>query len=445
MWLPSFGFFKESEPPLSIVWRGGENETLYENARVKRVFNCQRPRRYPRAVVSAKAQSDVVKAVKLATDQRCSVSVRAGGHSWPVWSLRDDTILIDLGNFSKISFDEETGVVKASPSTTSEELTEYLHPKGRIFPTGHCPDVGIGGYLLCGGMGWNSNVVTSSGEVVRADAKQNSDLLWAARGAGPGFPGLVTDFHLQTRPLPKAMRSSLYIYKMSYYQNVFDWALKISSGVDEGLQIAVVGSYPSGFDEPCITVALLALGDSDESVTEVLRLADESHPEGTAVRSYCDETSLKEQFRHKRGAYPEGHRYCADNSFLNNDADVGSVLKSAFSTLPTRKSLALYNSMIPTSRRQLPSMALSVQSDHYFALYGIWEDENDDALNQAWVSDIMKQVGKHSVGAYTGEFDFQMRRSRFWGDEQKEKLKNIREKWDPNGIFCDYLGLEVDL
>lgn len=161
MWLPSFSFFRrstKSEAPLSIVWRGKENEPLYEGARVRRVFNCQRPKRFPRAIVSAKIQSDVVKAVELAIDQQCSVSVRAGGHSWPVWSLRDDTILVDLGNFSEISFDEKTGVVRASPSTTGQELSDYLHAKSRIFPAGHCPDVGIGGYLLCGGMGWNSNV-----------------------------------------------------------------------------------------------------------------------------------------------------------------------------------------------------------------------------------------------------------------------------------------------
>lgn len=156
--LSIFERWTEFEPPLSIVWRGEDNESLYEEARVNRVFNCQRPKRYPRGIVSAKTESDIVKAVKLAIDQKCSVSVRAGGHSWPVWSIRNDTILLDLGDVSEISFDDDTGVVSASPSTTGQELSDYLHTRGRIFPVGHCPDVGIGGYLLCGGMGWNSNV-----------------------------------------------------------------------------------------------------------------------------------------------------------------------------------------------------------------------------------------------------------------------------------------------
>ena len=44
---------------------------------------------------------------------------------------------------------------------------------------------------------------TAAGELIRADATQNQDLYWAARGAGPGFFGVVTCFHLQTRHLPK--------------------------------------------------------------------------------------------------------------------------------------------------------------------------------------------------------------------------------------------------
>ena len=48
-------------------------------------------------------------------------------------------------------------------------------------------------------------MVTADGALVRADASQNADLLWAARGAGPGFPAVVTRFYLQTYPAPRVM------------------------------------------------------------------------------------------------------------------------------------------------------------------------------------------------------------------------------------------------
>ena len=49
------------------------------------------------------------------------------------------------------------------------------------------------------------DVVTAGGDLIRADEAHHPDLLWAARGAGPGFPGVVTRFHLRTYPAPPVM------------------------------------------------------------------------------------------------------------------------------------------------------------------------------------------------------------------------------------------------
>ncbi len=74
------------------------------------------------------------------------------------------------------------------------------------------------------------DVVTASGDLIRVDAQQNSDLLWAAKGGGPIFPGVATRFHLQTRPAPRVMRSSGYVYPLKHYRAAFDWALKVRRG-----------------------------------------------------------------------------------------------------------------------------------------------------------------------------------------------------------------------
>lgn len=141
----------ESNTALSIIWR---DDPDYEEARVRRIFNQETPKRYPLAIVVAKQDSDVVNAVKLAMMKNCRISVRSGGHSWPVWSLQDDAILVDLVDYREIDLDEKTGVVRVSPSTTGIRLNDYLSARGRVFTAGHCPDVDVGGALLCGGMGW---------------------------------------------------------------------------------------------------------------------------------------------------------------------------------------------------------------------------------------------------------------------------------------------------
>lgn len=143
---------------LPIIWRESSDKENYENARIGRVFNQRRPTRYPIAVVEAQSEGHIVDAVRLAKNLQCKVSVRSGGHSWAAWSVRDNAILIDMGKWSYMALDEEAGIVSVSPSTTGRMLNGYLSEHGYMFPGGHCPDVGLGGFLLQGGMGWNCKV-----------------------------------------------------------------------------------------------------------------------------------------------------------------------------------------------------------------------------------------------------------------------------------------------
>lgn len=145
---------------MPIIWRENSDPAVYEEARVGRVFNAIKPARYPKAVVEATSSSHVIEAVQLANKLGIRVSVRSGGHSWAAWSIREDTILLCLKNLREIDFDESKGIVKCSPSTTGRMLNGFLLDRGYMFGGGHCPDVGLGGFLLQGGMGWNCKVCT---------------------------------------------------------------------------------------------------------------------------------------------------------------------------------------------------------------------------------------------------------------------------------------------
>lgn len=184
-----------------------------------------------------------------------------------------------------------------------------------------------------------------------------------------------------------------------------------------------------------------------------------SHPSRPLQTVFANPTSLPQQYVDQDASNPPAHRYISENSYVSNDADVPKVLKKAFTTLPTPQSFALYFSMNPCSRRvqlgsaaanggidekakTMPDMALSMQSDHYFALYTIYPDAEDDERCHGWVQDVMKDVEKKSAGSYLGDADFRHRRTKFWGDEQGKKLMQIRKEWDPQGRICGYLDAE---
>ncbi|KAK7566423.1 hypothetical protein IWX50DRAFT_252840 [Phyllosticta citricarpa] len=79
---------------LPITW---QHDADYESARIGRVFNYRRPRRYPVAVVEASEESHI-EADHLTSQKQCRFSIRSGGRSWAVWSVRDDAVRLDLGN-----------------------------------------------------------------------------------------------------------------------------------------------------------------------------------------------------------------------------------------------------------------------------------------------------------------------------------------------------------
>ena len=176
------------------------------------------------------------------------------GTSWQGTSVRDGGMLIDLSRLTDVRVDPDSRTASVQPGGRGRELNNLLEPHGLMFPTGHCPGVGIGGFLLQGGWGWNSRllgpacmgvdaveVVTAEGELIRADATQHSDYLWAARGAGPGFFGIVTRFEIRAHPRPAAMLGSGYVYPLALLDEVLRWPvdqMRRLEPLSKGIQLA---------------------------------------------------------------------------------------------------------------------------------------------------------------------------------------------------------------
>lgn len=435
------------------------DENGYENARVGRVFNHRRPERYPIAVAFPKNAEDVVTAVKLANTEGYKIAIRAGGHSWAAWGVRDEALLIDLVHLNKYELDTDTNIAAVQPAVKGGmELNPFLKEHGRMFCGGHCPTVGVGGFLLQGGQGWNArgwkwaaeyilaiDVVTADGELVRADATQNSDLYWAARGAGPGFFGVVTCFYLETTPLPKAIFASTYVYPIEHAAAILTWWQEIHGTVSLNIELVALGQTmknlpdTEGGDTPVVIVHALVFEETEAVAIEALK-PFENCPvlEHAYIRRTNYETNLAEQVILQTEANPEGHRWAVNNAWLQGTKeDITALMTPAFTDLPTAKTFSLWYSMAPL--RQLPDMAFSMQTEIYFATYSIWEDAKDDEKNRHWVKNIMHSIEPITAGQYLGDSDFTVHQRKFMSDENYVRLKTIQKERDPNNLFVGYL------
>jgi FAD/FMN-containing dehydrogenase len=440
---------------------GGLDAGGFDEAARRRIFNERQPARRPAAVLRAADEADVVAGVRLARAEGLKVAVRSGGHSWAAWSLRDDTVLIDLAAFTAMSYDDETGIVTAGPAVRGGlDLDPFLAARDRFFAAGHCPTVGIGGFLLQGGMGWNCRgwgwaaeqidsirVVTADGDVVEASATENPDLFWAARGAGPGFFGVVTEFRLRTRPRFRELTQTTYVYPVELAEEVLGWLHQARHDVPRSVELVAVGITPPLPPELRHSgPALVVDGVSFDGGPRSLRALDTCPVADKALVARIAQPAAIEDLRAEQvRVNPEGHRYVVDNAYLAGDAgELIPALTPAFTGLPTPKSFSLWFDLAhlparPLSRSEGADMALSLQTDLYFASYVVCEDPAQDARCREFLDATMARLEPFSPGCYLGDSDFTVRPDKFMSDQAWSRYQAVRADRDPEGRFAGYL------
>ncbi|KAL1859788.1 hypothetical protein Daus18300_009378 [Diaporthe australafricana] len=168
----------------------------------------------PACFVTPRSTANVSAIVKSLVSLQAPFSVKAGGHTaFAGGSNVDQGVTIDLLYMTDIVVTDDSQTVSVGPGARWIQVTEALDPLGLAVVGGRVSDVGVSGLLLGGGIsyfsgfrGWacdnvqNYEVVLSSGEVVNASLIENSDLFWALRGGGGSNFGIVTRFDLDAFP-----------------------------------------------------------------------------------------------------------------------------------------------------------------------------------------------------------------------------------------------------
>ena len=129
----------------------------YEGLREAALWNGIVPDRYPDAIARPSSGAEVAELVRTAGERRLRIAIKSGGHNWRGAFLRDGGLLLDLGGLNRIEVDTERRR-RVEPGATHQVLADALVPHALGFPIGHCPSVGLGGYLLAGGYGWNPRI-----------------------------------------------------------------------------------------------------------------------------------------------------------------------------------------------------------------------------------------------------------------------------------------------
>ena len=434
---------------MTLLRRGDEG---YEAARLDAVWNDRKPDRHPAAILLARTEADVVAAVRLARAEGWTIGLRSGGHSWIGTGLRDGGLLLDLSRLNGLRIDRDARLAEAGPGLRGTDLNARLAAEGLVFPSGHCPSVGIGGFLLGGGYGWNSrelgpaclsieaiDVVLASGELVHADEANHPELLWAARGAGPGFFGIVIRFHLRVYPLYDRILRSFYLFPAELRDDLLAWSYEKLPSLPAKLEMSVKVSTTPGIEGQTASLTLAAFC-SDGAGTELLDPARDFPELGRSIRRLEGaESTLADLYALSDNLTPAGHRYAVDGVWC--DGPVGPILAAGrpiLDALPTPRSFLLW--MLWGGYPESERACWSAQAPLYFSPNAVWDDPADDLVNEGWAHAALAGLSPVSRGTQFSDANPADRPDRGLSSANAARLEELRGRYDPEGLLRSYLS-----
>ncbi len=424
------------------------------------IWNGRKPASHPRYVVRAACVEDVQTAVRFAAANGLKVSPRGGGHNFPGIALNGD-VVVDVSGLDHLHIDMKSASAQVGPGVTNVRLAAALDRNAYAFPVGHCATVPVSGYLLGGGVGWNSgewgiacfsvigaDVVMADGELRRVDESNGSEILWAVRGAGPEFFGIVTNYHVRLQTAPKAIMSSVHVYLPSDAQKVGEWAEVAMASAPANLEFTVkISAPPPEANAPAgafvVAVIATAFATSEHDARETLNALFADAPDGAVETVDVIPTPFNALYDLTSVSTPKGKRYAVDT--LWSDASFAEILKrvvTGYGARPSMESFALVALRSPLSIEP-GDAAFSRIGKVFSSIYTVWDGVENDQANMAWLRETMMEVEPLATGTYVGESDLerQGRPVAIHSPEVVLKLSSLRAKYDPRQTFR---SLDVD-
>lgn len=444
----------------------------------------------PDCVVLPKDAAQVQTIIREAKARSIKVTIKCNGHSYAGHSTAISGISLDLRGMRKAELDMKNMTVTMDAGCQWGHVYEKLiigHHDGYIINGGRCPTVGVSGFILGAGLGpftrtfgmgadtlAEATLVTADGSLitVKESDPPTSDkgrLFWALRGAGGGNFGVVVQMKLHVQKL----RNRNGTVVAGRYQ----WFPK--SGFTDGVMAVMNAFYATPWpDELTIDTTWICdlrqtsneggvrfnvAFDGTKSEYDRLITKHISHPElqiqlkrrvlPEKSTRFLYETLVAQWIEDTERAYPSNKSYELYSSFIFTKsspfATITAIIRELMSTFREDFKGEQVNFLVTwihsggKASKPKPIDTAFFWREALFQTYVTveWIDKWMERDMRRFLATVKKKLRPLSLNGEAAFMNFPDRdfptkfheRAYFGGN--KEELRSVKQKWDPDGFF----------
>lgn len=361
--------------------------------------------------------------------------VRSGGHDYEGRSSQTRGDLIDLSRLNGFAFDGD--VATLGPGLTMRILNERLARTGFTLPMATGATVGLGGYLLGGGLGLTARrhglasdavlgmtLVRPDGEIIEVDEARESDLFWALRGGGNGIAGAVVAFRVRLHS----------IGRVALFRAAWPW--------ERAREVLALYAAHGPELDPDLTTALTLRADR---VIELVGV-DAAPGRGTRTRlgplgerARVVRLSMASAQRVAFGGLPFGGAWAlatpmrrqlfrATSAFAPGDLSPDAIdrIVAALEAVPPLRTRPSQVSMVRFlagggALAEGPGCTFHRRARLLLQYDGYWTHPQDAAPTSAWVTGLRRALAPWTEGAYAGYQDADLGPTDYYGPDVERR------------------------
>ncbi|KAN0014467.1 hypothetical protein ACTFIU_000785 [Dictyostelium citrinum] len=409
----------------------------------------------PTIIVKAINENDVKETIKFVKDNKLNLVVKSTGHNNVSAIDGCDSVSLDISLIKSVSVDQQNKTVTVGGGCTFHDIDQVTSQYGLATPLGQISSVGVGGYSTGGGLGHltklyglscdnivECKIITADGKSRICNEHSNSDLFWAVRGAG-GFVGVVVSFTFKCYSISRVVVGS-FVYNIDNTNNnnsAKNALVEVGTRhLDSTDPLVYVININAGSPDQVLIKVLYFNHDDDNETTQIatgeslIQKFQNSTTPTTSSISIIPYTQLQWEFD---GIILPG-KYHQEGPLIKSTItpQVADILLQAisnrnqqtFSTIIITEVGGLANKVHPNET----AFPVRDSTFNIFISSVVFAPFLEQPLKD-WTNNSIQLLKEHISGEYINtSYSTDMK---LIFKENYEKLKKVKEHYDPNNIF----------